>query len=375
MKYKVAVVHETFEVSGGGERLALTLLDLLKRNNFEVTLLTAELNEKKARKIFEADLSGIRVVKVGKQGSLERLCNTPSLRRLIYRKALESRYLSKQGFDIVIDTQANVPTKSDISYIHFPATLTARLDKSYKGFLRRSICNRLLKRYSNGKLHGMVLTNSKWTASKVYKEFGIVADVLYPPVDIRYFSNAAYGSHEEKSVVTISRFTPEKGLENILEVAKRLKEYNFYIIGSTSKASEAVIKSLLKKMKSEAIENVYLLKDLPRDEMVKVMASSKLYLHPPFAEHFGISVVEAMASGLIPIVYREGGAWSDIVSPIDKRLGYSSVEEAVKAINYALEVEERLREAAVVQSENFSRERFEERLMEKIKYIMEVKGL
>ncbi|MCE4608014.1 MAG: hypothetical protein F7B61_03535, partial [Caldisphaeraceae archaeon] len=59
----------------------------------------------------------------------------------------------------------------------------------------------------------------------------------------------------------------------------------------------------------------------------------------------------------------------------DKRLGYSSVEEAVKAINYALEVEERLREAAVVQSENFSRERFEERLMEKIKYIMEVKGL
>ncbi len=37
------------------------------------------------------------------------------------------------------------------------------------------------------------------------------------------------------------------------------------------------------------------------------MRKSKVYFHPMVGEHFGISIVEAMAAGLVPVVSDVGG--------------------------------------------------------------------
>ena len=41
--------------------------------------------------------------------------------------------------------------------------------------------------------------------------------------------------------------------------------------------------------------------------LFSIMKSAKVYFHPMVGEHFGMSVVEAMAAGLIPVVPNIGG--------------------------------------------------------------------
>ena len=71
------------------------------------------------------------------------------------------------------------------------------------------------------------------------------------------------------------------------------------------------------------------------EELVDSMSKSMIYLHTMIGEHFGISIIEAMAAGLLPIVPAYGGC-SEIV-PTDHQ--YHTLEEAadyiVKNAKYA----------------------------------------
>jgi Glycosyltransferase len=99
------------------------------------------------------------------------------------------------------------------------------------------------------------------------------------------------------------------------------------------------------------------------------MSQASIYLHPPFAEHFGIAIAEAAATGLVPVVYRDGGGWTDIVSRIDEGLGYTSVEEVAHIIKSLLDDGIRLKELSAKArkvAKSFSYEKFKERLNEVI---------
>jgi glycosyltransferase involved in cell wall biosynthesis len=64
---------------------------------------------------------------------------------------------------------------------------------------------------------------------------------------------------------------------------------------------------------------VYIHHDLNRDDMNKLVSSAKILWHangwgddlthkPIAAEHFGITIVEAMSQGCVPVVFAAGGA-------------------------------------------------------------------
>jgi len=115
--------------------------------------------------------------------------------------------------------------------------------------------------------------------------------------------------------------------------------------------------------------------DVPRRRILELMSQASIYLHPPFAEHFGIAIAEAAAAGLIPVVYRDGGGWTDIVSRIDEGLGYTSVEEAAHIIRSLLNDPGRLKELSSKAREvakGFSYERFREKLDEVLKELIKL---
>ena len=54
-------------------------------------------------------------------------------------------------------------------------------------------------------------------------------------------------------------------------------------------------------------KRVKVITNVRKNQLIKLLLKSKLYLHTSINEHFGISIVEAMAMGCVPIVHNSGG--------------------------------------------------------------------
>ena len=74
---------------------------------------------------------------------------------------------------------------------------------------------------------------------------------------------------------------------------------------------------------------VKLMPNASQEEMTEAMSNSMIYLHTMKGEHFGISIVEAMAAGLIPVIPSFGGC-SEIVPP---EYHYNTLREAADCIS------------------------------------------
>jgi len=215
------------------------------------------------------------------------------------------------------------------------------------------------------------MTNSTWTAEHVRSIYGNErVYVVHPPVNVEELSSLAERTKRGKIALTVSRIAPEKRLPQLVEVAKLVPEVEFYLVGTMGPASGPVIQEL--KRRAEGLSNFHLETDVPRSRILELMSQASIYLHPPFAEHFGIAIAEAAAAGLVPVVYRDGGGWTDIVSRIDEGLGYTSVEEAAHIIRSLLNDPGRLRALSAKAREvakGFSYERFKERVNEVIRLL------
>jgi glycosyltransferase involved in cell wall biosynthesis len=366
---RIAVFNAHLGLAGGGEHVALNIAKALEEANYQVDIVTYRFEVEDVERAFNLLSPGYkpknlvvfetpRLIKLlGVGGRFVRL------RRLLLVNDVMEKLRGK--YDLIIDTSSNAPTKADIVYVHYPALLRTS-DKSGLHWelydkLVQSVTKRLL---GNPKL---VLCNSSWTVEKfesVYG-YGLKVEVLHPPVDVEFFGAVA-GNSKENIVATVSRFTPEKNLEKIVDVASKLRGFKFKLIGNKAKYSEPVIDKIEKRIRELKADNVELLFNVPRDKLREILGSAKYYLHPPYAEHFGISVVEAMSAGCIPIVYRDGGAWYDVVSRVSDTLGYYDIRvvpHIIKEIEGDKKLYEKLRKKSLEVSGLFTYGEFKEKLL------------
>jgi glycosyltransferase involved in cell wall biosynthesis len=77
------------------------------------------------------------------------------------------------------------------------------------------------------------------------------------------------------------------------------------------------------------LRNVKLIQNASWNDIADVLKRAKVFLHTRRGEHFGISTVEAMGYGCLPIVHDSGGARETV--PIDE-LRFQSSMEAVRKI-------------------------------------------
>ena len=128
MAYRALVIHALFDILGGGELFALKLSQALIESEFEVELLTATpVDTVKLRDIYgDVEPPRINVKRVWEAKYLSKLMpgRLVRLRRLlVYREYESLMETARREYDIVFDTQSNLPTPVDISYIHYPAVL------------------------------------------------------------------------------------------------------------------------------------------------------------------------------------------------------------------------------------------------------------
>jgi len=365
---RVALALYSLSAVGGTERLTLDMYRALRDLGHEVDLYTTRLDER-AWEVLTSGMNGIpRPTVLG-----EPLISRPFSRTVLLRELLVVSYLVRRlrpHYDLVIETQSSIPLRwADTTYVHFPFIY---LLKSYLGhqhkFLYEKAYDTLVALATRALVDSAkpVMTNSTWTVKYIRGAYGSQRIyVVHPPVNVEELSSI--GGDRSRIVLTVSRMDWGKRVIDIPEIAKLVPEAEFYLVGATRSESGPILKVL--KERAEGLRNFHVETDVPRRRIIELMSQASIYLHPPLAEHFGFAIAEAAAAGLVPVVYRDGGGWTDIVSRIDQGLGYTSVEEAAHIVRSLLNDPGRLKALSAKAREvakGFSYERFKERLNEVI---------
>jgi glycosyltransferase involved in cell wall biosynthesis len=254
----------------------------------------------------------------------------------IYTDAIKSLML-KFKCEIVIDTYSDSMLPGvDVCYIHYP-----RL-KRMENLLRR-IRNKIYFCPYRSLLHfrreainrRLIFANSKFTAEAVKAEFGVNPHVLYPPVgrDFLVHRKTDFNAQRSNIVTTIARISESENIKIVPHIAELTsKEISFIIAGILgSETALGLLLSLIKKLNLS--ERIKILTNVKRDDLIGMLLKSKVYLHPVVNEHFGISIVEAMSCGSIPVVHDSGGPREFV--PDDLR--YKSLEEAAEKVEKAVD--------------------------------------
>ena len=352
LKKHIAVLHTSLNGAGGAEKLALTLIEGLKEQGFEVELVTIEATDwKKISRVFKFKGNDVKEIHI------------PPFKAMptMYAKFLNWLSLGvlapatlRRRYDLTILTSSlPLPTLVDIHYLHFPDFIPAFVRIYHPKYLKPALAayltphdalvNFLIKTTRSMERRPLLLTNSRFSRLVIKRFLGLESTVVYPPVDVEKYLPLSRIKYRKNIVVTISRIEEGKHLETIVEVAKAIKDAKFVIIGTTRQVD--YLRMLKSKAKRANIEDrLILLPNADEEVKVEIMSKAKIYLHTMKFEHFGIAVVEAMSAGIVPVVHRSGGPWMDILEEKQGEVGYAytDIDECVKVIKELL-VDDKLR--------------------------------
>jgi len=367
---RIAIIHDSLNSCGGAERLALAFAKALKEGGHSLDLYLVEKTKwDRVKKLTSYDRSVI-----DNEYALLPYGIIPSIygRFLNWfsRDVIGIHEVRRRKYDVVVATkQILVPIFVDVLYMHFPDFVAGF---EYLYYPDRYMYNTSLRIYSrpatllsrllislfkNMEYKPIILTNSRFSASMINRFLEVNSLVVYPPVNIEEYLPLSRNKNRDNIVLVIGRIEPAKNIASVPFIAKKVKNGKFVIIGSIG--SYSYYKHLVRLIKSLGIgDRVRILPNASEREKIELLGKAKIYLHPMKYEHFGISIVEAMASGLIPVVHRSGGPWTDIVEFGRYGFGFRDEDEAVSIIENALELQgtelESLQSKIVARSRDFS---------------------
>jgi len=343
---KAIVIHCSFNTLGGAEQYSFDVIRVLASLGFNTRVYTLGMNSPIGQLMLPDRVRFVLVKPLLKTGGIYDLVfNTYSL-----SKALR---LEDSDADIVVNTKANeAPLEAHVCVVHYPlgfalhywnrVPLGAGVDPKYVNSLFWKLYIQPFREwFYRLSVRGLrrcraIVVNSKWTANLLEELSGLRSVVIYPPIDLRYFKPRVSVAKED-IVVTVSRFDPSKNLEATLYIAKCIPHAKFVVIGRVSDRISYAYYRRIKKLRGRLkLDNLYLLPNLSEDVKKSILLRAKIYFHPTIGEHFGISVLEALASGAIPVVSKFSGSCVDVVESTRYGYCYSSYAEASEIIESLL---------------------------------------
>jgi len=212
----------------------------------------------------------------------------------------------------------------------------------------------------------LFIPNSEFTSYWLTQKWQITDDkkcVLYPPVT----PVSAKAEKKHNQIFVCSRIEATKKIDLLLkafESSEYLKQNcTLVVAGSIKGESKEYIDSIQKISPSAKF---YF--EPSREEIEKLYAESEIFWHakgineenPLYFEHFGITTVEAMSAGCVPIVINKGGQ-KEIV---DDSCGFkwNTLEELVSLTENLVKNHDKIAELsrnAVLRSELYTKQSFE----------------
>jgi glycosyltransferase involved in cell wall biosynthesis len=248
---------------------------------------------------------------------------------------------------------------------HFPLGVQSKPGIQWKVYSRLfSMLLRFL-----GDATGVMVANSKFTQQIIRECLGKKAFLINPPVESNKTLMRVNKRKRGNVVITMSRFRSAKGLEIIPEIASYVRDCEFVVIGIADKESKQCLKELSEEIERLGVQKrIHIFRNKRYGFTLSALSTAKIFLHTQTTEAFGMSIVESMAAGCIPIVPRTGGPWIDILDCQEGQYGFSyrSSAEAAAKIKLLLD-DESLRSKvsvrAIERSVVFDSSAFEKKLL------------
>lgn len=301
---KIAIYSPYLDTAGGGEKYVLTIASFLSQNHQVDVLLDSHLVsiglseiKQKLRKLHKLDLSKVQFIKapIGRRSSF--------LSRAFFLRKYDWIFYLTDG-SIFYSTAKN-------SIIHFQVPFQNIKPKNM---------------WNKWKLSSFkeAIYNSKFTKDIIEQNWPIKGRVIYPPVNVFQIKP----QKKLKQILSVGRFSSflkSKKHELMIKTFKELQEsgelkgWSLNLAGGIDEGDKIYLQDL-KNLIGTADINLH--PNIPIDQLYKLYGQSSIYWHaagfgesnPEKMEHFGISTVEAMAAGCVPIVVNLGGQ-KEIVTP------------------------------------------------------------
>ncbi len=350
---KIGIYDPYLDDLGGGEKYMMTLATCLSKDNDVYVFWDNPEEVEPLRQRFALDISKIKFYP-----------NIFSAKFGFIRKILETK-----KFDVIIIlSDGSIPLSlSKKTFLHIQQPLP---------FLKQNVFSSLKLKRINA-----VFCNSEFTKQFVDKELGVKSKVLYPPVDLKPEEVKKeniilhVGRFRVKDVLAngskpVGDFKKQSDMVNAFKqmIDRGLKEWKF-VVATSVKDDEMNLFEILKK-ESEGYPIEFYVNKTNR-QLWTYYNKAKIYWHatglgddlginPQLAEHFGISTVEAMGAGCVPVVINAGGQKEIIQDGLNGILWNTAEELIAKTLELISDEQllSRLSKQAITRASYFAGDRF-----------------
>jgi len=303
---KVAIVHDYLNQYGGAERVLEALHDVYPSAPVYTSIY--------APKVMPASYKKWDI----RTSFMQRLPRIMKLHQLylpLYPTAFETFDLSE--YDVVLSSSSAFAkgvitqvTTLHVCYCHSPMRFVWNYSDYIEGermagrarVVLPLVLNyvRLWDEVSSRRVDSYI-ANSRVVARRIKKRYGRQATVINPPVDTALYNPQPGGKHSDYFLI-VSRMIPYKRLDIAIDAFTKLG-LPLKVVGQGRQEAE---------LRSRAGSNIEFLGALPDIQVRKLYAGCRAFVFPG-EEDFGITPLEAQASGRPVIAYGGGGALETVV--------------------------------------------------------------
>lgn len=357
---KKALISDWYYVNGGAEKVIHSINSIW--DDFDHFALIDFLNDEDRKFILN-----------GKKAKTSFIQKLPTVKKN-HRKFLQLFPIAIEQFDLkdyelIISSSSAVAkgiktnkNQLHICYCHSPMRYAwdlreqylkdAGLNKGLKGLYAKSVLDKIQKwDLSNSDNVDFFIANSKHIAERIKKIYNRESTVIYPPVDVDFFSLEEV---KEDYYFTASRLVPYKKTQLIIEAFNELPHLKLIVAGDGPE---------LEKLQKTAKNNIEFVGYIENKKLRSLMQKAKAFVFAA-EEDFGIIPVEAQACGTPVIALAKGGTLETV---IENKTGIFFVEQSAEKIKEAvLNFETKNFDPQIIRGHavTFSKQRFEKEIKE-----------
>lgn len=376
---KIAIFHNALDNIGGAE-----IVDLIMARELKADIYTTNIDKEKIEKI---GFTTKNIFSVGKVP-----INAPFRQEAIYWRFkflnVEEKFKKKYNFYIIAGDwamPAALHHKPNLWYVYSPTreiwdlyeytrenTLPKfpyNLDKY--AFDLWVFYRKILNKYDSNKIDNLIAI-SKNVQNRIKKYLNRNSKIIYPPTETKKYRYKKYKDYW----LSVNRLINHKRIDLQLKAFSKMPKEKLIIVGSYEKAWH--FKKYVDYIEKIKPKNVEIKSWISDKELIRLYSECKGFITTSNKEDYGLTVIEAMASGKPVIAPNEGGYKETVINNktgiLIDNINENKIIKAVKRTNEKLEKNSlKYKKACITQAKKFDTKIFIKKIKREIEKIYKKK--